>query len=218
MKMNTGISLRKKIRGIYGIVDNSLTPNVPLTEIAEKILRGGCRVIQLRAKNLSDREFFNTALKIKHIAKIYDALFIINDRLDIAMLTDADGIHVGQDDIPVTEIKRLWNGIVGLSTHSIDQAAEAERFGVDYIGFGPVFSTQTKKDAHPPTGVLKIGELKRYVRVPVVAIGGINSSNMVEIIRAGADAVAMISEIITSPDIEAKVRELIRIWEEIPHP
>ncbi len=214
MKKEIRDSLMDHLRGIYGIVDNSLVPDLSLTEIAEKILKGGCKIIQLRVKNSTDREFLLTALRIRDMTKRYGALFIINDRLDIALLTEADGIHVGQNDIPVTHIRKHWNRIIGLSTHSIDQAVEAEGLGVDYIGFGPIFLTRTKKDVYPYTGISKIQELKKYVRIPVVAIGGINSSNMIDVIKAGADAVAMISEIVTSSDIESKVRDLIRIWRE----
>ncbi len=214
MKKEIKDSLMDRLRAIYGIVDNSLAPDLSLTEIAEKILKGGCKIIQLRAKSLTDREFFLAALRIRDMTRRYEALFIINDRLDIALLTEADGIHVGQNDIPITHIRKLWNGIIGLSTHSIDQAVEAEGLGVDYIGFGPIFPTRTKRDVYPYTGISKIQELKKYVRIPVVAIGGINSSNMIDVIKAGADAVAMISEIVTSSDIEFKVRDLIRIWRE----
>jgi thiamine-phosphate diphosphorylase len=145
------------------------------------------------------------------IAKKFDATLIVNDHPDIALAADADGVHLGQDDLPVKEARKIMgkNRIIGISTHTVEQARDADRDGADYIGFGPVFHTTTK-DAGRPKGIEMLREIKRQVRIPVVAIGGITTENIRPVLEAGADAVAVASAMLRG-DIEENTKRFLEI-------
>jgi len=198
---------------IYPIIDSSLVTLDNIGKTAEAIIDGGAKILQLRAKSLSSKEFLETALIIRKITKDKGTVFIVNDRVDIALLTDADGVHLGQGDLPVKEARRLLgnNKIIGYSTHNLREALEAVRLPVDYISFGPIFPTKTKEDTQTPKGLKGLSEVRKAVEIPIVAIGGITETNMAHVLKEGVESVAMISEILTSLDISKKLNRLIAI-------
>ena len=162
-------------------------------KIAREACEGGARVIQYRDKTSTRQEILNVADKIREITKNFNSLFIVNDFIDIALLSGADGVHLGQDDIPLSRAREMVPDeyIVGVSTHSLEQALEAEGRGADYIGIGPVFSTPTKK-GYNPIGLSTVKEVVRNLKRPLVAIGGLNLENISELIEIGIENVAMV--------------------------
>ncbi len=198
------------IKGLYAIVDGSYPDPVGM---AKKILAGGCRIIQLRCKNVSSSVFLKTACDISFECSRYGALFIVNDRADIALASGAGGLHLGQEDMPLLEARKILGEkmVIGISTHNLEEALLASENGADYIGFGPVFKTGTKKDAQSPKGMEALETLKKDVSLPLVAIGGIMKKNIPHLIDAGADAVAMISGLSTSGDVGANTREIVEL-------
>lgn len=196
---------------IYPIIDDSIAPLEKIEETAKAIIAGGAQILQLRAKRLSSEDFLEAARTVRNMTRDKGIIFIINDRVDITMMADADGVHLGQDDLPVKEARRLLgkDKIIGWSTHNIREAAEAGRLPIDYISFGPIFSTKTKGDAQTPKGIKGLAEARKVVNIPIVAIGGITEKNMVYVLKEGANSAAMISEILTSSDVSKKVSKLI---------
>jgi thiamine-phosphate pyrophosphorylase len=174
-------------------------------------LAAGVRFFQYRNKSGTRREIYETSLQLVLLARGTGALFIVNDHADIALAVDADGVHLGQDDLPIEHARDLLGSekLIGVSTHSPEQAKVAEAGGADYIGFGPVFRTSTKV-AGPVQGIEKIPVIKRTVSVPVIAIGGITLANVDEVICAGADGVAVISAVLSAPDRKTAAAEMIR--------
>src|SRR3972149_3546931 len=201
---------------IYPIIDSSLVTLDNIGKTAEAIIDGGAKILQLRAKSLSSKEFLETARIIRKITKDKGTIFIVNDRVDIALLTAADGVHLGQDDLPVKEAKRLIGNIkiIGYSTHNLREALESKKLPVDYISFGPIFATKTKEDAQTPKGLKGLDEASKAVKIPLVAIGGITETNMAHVLKQGVESVAMISEILTAKDIPQKINRLISIAKE----
>lgn len=198
---------------LYLIIDSFLTPAADIEKTATDIMDGGAKILQLRAKKLSSKEFLETARIIRKITKDRGAVFIVNDRVDIALMTDADGVHLGQDDLPVREARRLLGNdkIIGYSTHNMREARVAKKLPVDYISFGPIFPTKTKEDAQTPKGIKGLSEIRKAVNIPIVAIGGITETNLIYVLKEGADSAAMISEILTVKDISKKVNRLISV-------
>jgi thiamine-phosphate pyrophosphorylase len=174
-------------------------------------LAAGVRFFQYRNKSGTRREIYETSLQLVLLARGTGALLMVNDHADIALAVDADGVHLGQDDLPIEHARDLLGSgkLIGVSTHSPEQAKVAEAGGADYIGFGPVFRTSTK-DAGPVQGIEKISVIKRTVSVPVFAIGGITLANVEEVICAGADGVAVISAVLSAPDRKTAAVEMIR--------
>ena len=197
----------------YAIVDSAslLTP----FGTAQLLLDSGARVLQLRLKSVPTREFADAAQSIAALCRRSGATFIVNDRADLAILSAADGVHLGQDDLPLEAGRRLIGParLIGISTHSIVQAQEAEANGADYIGFGPIFAGGTKQN-QTGQGLDALRRVRAAVRIPIVAIGGIMEATACEVIEAGADAVAIISDVLKSPDIGAKVRSLLKTLDE----
>lgn len=202
---------------LYPIIDSSLISPADVEKTATDIINGGAKIIQLRAKGLSSREFLQSAFTVRKITKDRGVIFIVNDRVDIALIVGADGVHLGQDDLPVKEARRLLENdkIIGYSTHNIREALEAEKLPLSYISFGPIFPTKTKPDAQTPKGLKGLAEVRKAVKIPIVAIGGITETNMIHVLKQGADSAAMISEVLTSPDIPKKVKKLIFIAKEL---
>jgi thiamine-phosphate pyrophosphorylase len=180
-------------------------------EMTLKVLRNGVKWVQHRDKEKSRREIYEEAIIIRKLTKEFNAVFIVNDYADIARAVDADGVHLGQEDLPIREAREIMgkDKIIGISTHNLKQAIEAEKQGADYIGFGPVFHTLTK-NAGIPKGTEMLQEIKRQVRIPVVAIGGINIENIKSVIDTGVDAVAVASAIL-SGDMENNVKIFMEI-------
>ncbi len=181
----------KPLKGLYAIIDYDLLRD-RIYEVTQQIITAGVKIIQFRAKNLTDKELVTHALKLRHLAQ--DITFIINDRPDIALVVEADGVHLGQDDLPVSLARRLLKDkIIGISTHNLEQAIAASKEEIDYLAIGPIYQTTTKKNALPPIGPKIIQEIKKITNIPVFAIGGINEENLEEVIKAGADGVAVAS-------------------------
>jgi thiamine-phosphate pyrophosphorylase len=203
-------NLFTKNRALYLITDRIIS-GLSLTEIAKQAISAGIRLIQLREKNMSRRELYKEAISIRALTMQYHITFIINDYVDIALTVNADGVHLGQEDMPIKEVRKILgkNKIIGISTHSLKQAIDAQRSGADYIGFGPIFKTTTK-DAGNPKGVKPLIEIKKHIKIPVVAIGGITVENAFLALKAGADAVAVVSGILKG-DIKGNTRKFLSI-------
>ena len=180
-----------------------------LKEIVTIVLSTGVRWIQYREKDKSRRDIYRGALMLRELTDKFRASLIVNDYADIAIAVNADGVHLGQDDLPLKEARKILGKekIIGISTHSIEQAIEAEQGGASYIGFGPIFHTKTK-DAGEPKGIEILREVKRHIKIPVIAIGGISAENLESVIDAGADAVAVSSAIIQGDIAENIIRFL----------
>lgn len=172
------------------------------------LLESGIRCIQYREKNKTKKEKFYEALRLREITKRHDALLIINDHADIALAVDADGVHLGQDDLPLREARKIMGGrIIGISTHNIPEATEAEKGGADYIGFGPIFHTTTK-DAGEPRGVDVLEQITKSVEIPVLAIGGINPGNAGPVFGTGCAGVAVSSGVLEG-DIRENAKKIL---------
>jgi len=173
-------------------------------------LQSGIKWIQYREKELSRREILKQAFYLRELTNEYNALLTINDYLDIAIAVEADGVHLGQDDLPIEVAKRFFSGIIGISTHNLKEAVNAQESGADYIGFGPIFKTTTKKDALDPRGIDMLFFIQKKIDLPVVAIGGINLSNIFDIKKKGGKFVAVSSGILEG-DVEKNVIKFIKI-------
>jgi thiamine-phosphate pyrophosphorylase len=196
--------------GLYLVTDRELTLGRDLLYIIEEAILGGVTVVQLREKNCSSREFYDIAVKVATLTKIYNIPLIINDRLDIALAVNAEGLHIGQSDIPYPIARKILgkDAIIGLSVESVQDARDTESLDVDYLGISPVFSTNTKIDTAKPLGIEGIREIKKLSSHKLVAIGGINLKNTKEIISAGADGIAVVSAICSAKSPREASEEL----------
>jgi thiamine-phosphate diphosphorylase len=197
---------------LYAIADPLDTGRGP-AELAAALLAGGAGLVQLRLKGARARELLEAALAIEPLCRRSGALFLVNDRPDVARGAGADGVHLGQDDVPVWVARRILGagGVVGVSTHSVEEACAAEAAGADYVGVGPVYPTATKERGLPPRGVELVRAVRAAVRCPIVAIGGISAETAPEVWGAGADAVAMIGALARAADPAAAVRRVLRL-------
>jgi len=199
----------RRVAGLYLIIDAQLLQGRSEVEVARAAIRGGARLVQLRDKMRPKREVVAAARRLKSVCAESGAMFIMNDYLDIALASDADGLHVGQDDLPLLDARRLVpaDRLVGCSAATVEEAVQAEGQGADYVAVGAMYPTPTK----PGTRIAGLGvlrQVKAKVSVPVVAIGGINEHNVTEVMGAGADAVALISAVLNATDIEEASRRL----------
>jgi len=186
-----------------------------ILEITLEAIQCGIRWVQLRDKKCSRGELYKTAFALRSLTAENNVTLIINDHADVALSVNADGVHLGQDDLPLLEARKIMGDkIIGISTHSLQEALEAQRNGADYIGFGPIFHTETK-DAGKPKGIHGIKELKRLIRIPLVAIGGINHENLKKVFQGGADSVAVSSGIVKHPDLSGAATRYIRMIQRI---
>jgi thiamine-phosphate pyrophosphorylase len=187
------------------ITDATLAPGGDHVAIARAALAGGADMIQLRDKAGDVRALLPQARAIQALCRSHSAIFIVNDRLDLALAAEADGVHVGQDDLPAEAARPLLGPgrILGVSTHSREQAEAARASGADYIGFGPIFPTGTKKTGYTPRGPTELRKIRAAVPLPILAIGGITLENVAEVIAAGATAPAVISAVVAARDIAA---------------
>jgi thiamine-phosphate pyrophosphorylase len=193
--------VRLDLPKIYPITDTRLSGLSHAEQVA-RLIEGGASLIQLRDKLSAPREFYREAAAALQIARDHGARLIINDRVDIALALKADGVHLGQTDIPVAAARRLLGkeAIIGFSTHNIEQAKLATNLPVDYLAFGPIFPTSTKENPEPVTGLVALSEVETSKgRLPLVAIGGITLENAREVLKAGADTVAVIAELVADP-------------------
>jgi len=185
-------------------------------QVAEAAIAGGADVLQLRDKEAPSGRLYQEAMQLRKITRDAKVPFIVNDRLDIALAVDADGVHVGQSDLPASVARRILGPgkILGVSVDTVEQAILAEKDGADYLGVGPVFEARgTKPDTGEPMGIDCIARIRRHCRLPIVAIGGINAENAGKVREAGADAVAVISAIVSADDISQATRRLKRVLE-----
>ena len=206
------------MRGIYLVTDRGLCRNRPLQDIVLMAARAGVACVQLREKELSAREFMLEATDIKRLLTPFHIPLIINDRIDIALACGADGVHIGQEDMPYLQARRLMGtqAIIGLSVETWADVEAAEKLDVSYIGVSPVFVTPTKTDTKEPWGLDGLRKIKSFSRHPVVAIGGIHLSNAQEVIRAGADCLAVVSAICSADDPFEAGRRLIEVMDSRP--
>jgi len=194
---------------LCAITDEALCP----VSLAEKALKGGAAMIQLRHKSASSSQLFLWAIAIRERCQHYNALCIINDRVDIAMASNADGVHLGQQDMPAAVARKLLGNqrIIGVSTSSIEEALQAEKDGADYIGFGHIYPTSSKMKSNPPLGVEMLRQVTAISSLPIIAIGGVSSENAASLISYGASGVAVISAISRADDPSAATRQLVAI-------
>lgn len=203
--------MRGDRRGLYAIVDPERCAGRGPIEVAEAILRGGCAVLQLRAKRLSDRERLALMRALRERARARDVAFVVNDRPDLAVLAGADGLHLGQDDVAIADARRIVGSMpIGRSTHDLAQARAAIDEGADLIGFGPVFATRSKENPDPVVGLERLAEVVRESRVPVVAIGGIAEDDAARVRATGAAFAACIAALGEAPDPEQVARSMHR--------
>ena len=206
----------KKYAVLYAVTDRAWTGKQNLYEQVESALKGGATCVQLREKNLDEETFLREAIEIRDLCKKYGVPFLINDNVDIAIKCEADGVHVGQDDMAVSEVRKLVGDkmIIGASVQNVNEALESIKNGADYLGVGAMFSTSTKLDAN----IISIETLKSIcnaVNIPVVAIGGIGKNNIMKLAGSKANGVALVSAIFGAENIEEECRELRRLSEEM---
>lgn len=198
---------------VYLVTDRQLSRGRTTLEIVEAAVRGGASCIQLREKDCSTREFIEEAISIRSLLTRYKIPLIINDRVDVALAVKADGIHLGQTDMPCTIARQIVpeEMIVGISVESLDDAITAQKDGADYLGVSPIYNTPTKTDTAKPLGLAGLQSIRSEVNLPLVGIGGLNMGNAAEVIQHGADGVAVVSAIVAADDPEAAARDLNQI-------
>jgi len=201
------------MEGLYLVTDRDLCGNNTLKDVVLWAVQGGASYVQIREKNLTTREFIEEARIIKKILAPFAVPLIINDRIDVALAVGAEGVHVGQDDMPYEAARALMghDAIVGLSVETWEDVEEAEKLDCDYLGVSPVFETPTKTDTKEAWGLEGLTRIRAYSRHRLVAIGGINATNAGEVVRAGADCIAVVSAICAAPDPRKASRQLVDI-------
>lgn len=205
-----------KAMQLYAVTDRAWAKEKTLLEQIEDALEGGSTCIQLREKELDDAAFLDEAFKVKVLCKKHNVPFIVNDNVEIALKAGADGVHVGQSDLPLREVRKMCGSgmVIGVSAQTAAQAVEAERNGADYLGVGAVFPTSTKKDADA-VSLATLREICKSVSIPVVAIGGISKANMMQLKGTGIAGVALVSAIFAAKDIAAECRVLKKVLMEL---
>lgn len=197
---------------LYGITAEEYSLGRSNLKVVGEMLRAGIRIIQYREKEKGKRRKYEECLAIRELTSEAGATFIVNDDVDLALLVKADGVHIGQEDLPPERVRELAGKemLIGMSTHSPDQARDAVARGVDYIGVGPVFATRTKKNVCDPVGLEYVEFAARNVPIPFVAIGGIKEDNIAQVAGAGAGCIALVTEIVGAPDIGRKIMDIRR--------
>lgn len=210
------MKLKKSDLLLYAVTDRSWLRGETLYEQVEKAIKGGVTMIQLREKELPDAEFREEALEIQKLCQKYQVPFLINDNVVLAKEIDADGVHVGQNDLEAGKVREFLgpDKIIGVTAKTVEQAQKAQAHGADYLGSGAIFGTSTKKDAKPMTMEL-LKEITNSVTIPVVAIGGISKKNIAQLAGSGVAGAAVVSGIFAAEDIEKTSAELKKILTEI---
>ena len=203
------------MRGLYLVTDRGLCGGRPLEDVVLQAVRGGAACVQLREKDISTRLFIEEAVRIKALLAPFRVPLIINDRVDVALAGGADGVHVGQDDMPYAMARRLMGpgAIIGLSVETWDDVEKARNLDVDYLGVSPVFLTPTKTDTKGSWGLNGLTKIRARLRHPLVGIGGLNRDNAADAVLAGADGVAVVSAVCAAPDPFRAAQELSGIIE-----
>jgi thiamine-phosphate pyrophosphorylase len=204
--------------GFYFVTDSALTKKTIIDDV-KSALKAGVKIMQYREKDKITKDMLSEAIQIKKLCA-GRAILLVNDRIDIALAADADGVHLGQDDMPYHEARKLLGAkkIIGITAHNAEEAVAAEKLGADYIGASPIFETKTKKDAGRQAGLQLIRDIKKSVRIPVVAIGGINLENITSVMQAGADSAAAISVVVTKDDVAEECRKFVEIISNFKQP
>lgn len=201
---------------LYVLTDAQLARGRSHAQVVAAALRGGATLVQYREKNATTRQMIAEAQRIRDLCRAYGVPLVINDRVDIALAIDADGVHVGPDDMPVALVRQVLghDKIVGASAGTVEEARAAIADGADYLGVGAIFATRSKTDAGEPIGLEGLAQIVRVSTIPVVGIAGINATNAASVIHAGATGIAVISAIVSAEDIEQATRELKTIVEQ----
>jgi len=199
------------MRGYYFITDTGLSRGGNVNDV-RRALAAGVRIVQYRAKEASTRAMLAEALELKRLCQ--GAIFLVNDRVDVALAVDADGVHLGQDDLPYEIARRLLGPgkIIGITVSTLEEALTAAGQGADYLGVSPIFFTRTKPDAGTPAGLALLREIRAAVDLPLAAIGGITHENAGEVIAAGADMICAISQVVTHPDVCGAVQKFQKLF------
>lgn len=207
-----------RIGRLHVLTDAAIQDRFDHVELAAMAIRGGADVIQYRRKTGSTREMIQEARRIREMTRRAGIPLIINDRVDVALAADADGVHLGTEDFPIRVARQILgpHRIIGGSGGSIEEATKDESSGADYLGCGPIYVTRTKPDAGIAAGLALMGEVSRVVGLPLIAIGGITSSNAHQVLQAGAHGIAVVAAVSASPDPEEATRELRRIIDSFP--
>jgi thiamine-phosphate pyrophosphorylase len=200
------------VKGYYFITGAALSRRGNMSDV-KNALAAGVRIIQYRAKEAGTRQMLAEAQELRNLCR--GAIFLVNDRVDVALAVDADGVHLGQEDLPYETARRLLGSgkIIGITVGSLEEARLAARQGADYLGISPIFFTRTKSDAGSPTGLALIREIRNAISLPLAAIGGITLTNAPEVIAAGADMICAISEVVTKADVQAEVARFQKLFE-----
>ena len=201
---------------LYLVTDRGLSRGRSTLDIVQAAVAGGVTCVQLREKECSTLEFIEQALAIKNFLKTRGVPLIINDRLDVALAVEADGVHLGQSDMPLEMAQKIagHSMIFGISAESLQDAIAAEKGGADYLGVSPIFATPTKTDTAPPLGLEGLRKIRKRIKIPLVGIGGLNITNSAEVIRNGGDGVAVVSAIVAADDPETSAKNLKRMIDE----
>nr|WP_207717243.1 thiamine phosphate synthase [Clostridium acetobutylicum] len=207
-----GVFVKNVDYKLYLVTDRKVLKERDLYKSIEEAIKGGVTLVQLREKEMSTLDFYESALKLKKITETYKIPLIINDRIDIALAINADGVHIGQSDMPLIKARELLgkDKIIGVSAHSIEEALEAERNGATYLGVGAIYNTSTKGDAQA-VSLEELKNIKNSVKIPVVGIGGINEENANKVIETGVDGISVISGILSAQKIKDKARVMFDI-------
>jgi thiamine-phosphate pyrophosphorylase len=204
---------------LYLVTDQELSENNDTIKTVEEALKGGVDMVQLREYSLTDSQLLAMARQVRKMTKKYGALFIVNNRPDIALLSQADGVHLGQDDMPVSAARKILGGgkLIGVSTHGMDQARKALADGADYIGVGPVYPTKTKKNVVPPVSLDYVRKVaSAQLGIPFFAIGGIKLHNVREVLQAGAGRIAVVTGLVGALNVKKVAREFKEILLKTP--
>jgi thiamine-phosphate diphosphorylase len=202
----------ERFRGIYVLTDPNIRPDRTERQIVSAALDGGAKIVQYRAKNISVQDAVNVSRELADIAREHNALFIVNDRVDIAKASYADGVHLGPDDIDPCDAHYQLGELIGVSVATVEEAAAAAPFA-SYFGVGAVYGSKTKLDAGAPIGVERLREIKAaFPHIPIVAIGGITRDNLAAVRDTGVEAAAVVSAVIAADDMRAATAELVAIW------
>lgn len=194
---------------LYVVITEKMCKGRPSTYILEECLKAGVKIVQFREKEGDDRDKFHKAKKFRELTDQYGALLIIDDRVDIALTVNADGVHLGQKDLPICEVRKIApNLIIGASTHSIEQAIKAQEEGASYVNIGPLFPTQTKTGTVEPLGVEAIERTKPYLKIPFTCMGGIKLNNIEEVLKRGARHIAVVTAVTEADDVQGAVSAL----------
>jgi len=207
------ISRRSALSGLYVILDSAMCSDRSLTDILEAAAGAGAKLFQYRNKSASMKEAYAEATLLRKISVGLGVTFLVNDRCDLALAVDADGVHLGQGDLPYIYARSIMGPekLIGLSTHNPEQVSAADMLKPDYIGFGPIFKPGSKQDHDPVVGVNGLKQIRSLTSVPIFAIGGITVENVADVMQAGADGVAVISTLVKAQDVRQAVSDFVRL-------